>query len=189
MNASSSAAVLPASRMWYPLMDTLCQRGISAAVKEMTSRTRRIDCRGGNTNSFCAWYSFRMSFCSVPPIARRGMPVSSACATNMASTGAAGELIVMDVVVVPRSIPEKRSRMSASVSIATPQRPTSPSDIGSSLSRPSSVGMSNAVESPSPPARMISLKRTFVSSAVPNPANIRIVHSLLRYMEAYGPRV
>ena len=41
--------------------------------------------------------------------------------------------------------------MSARVSMATPQRPTSPSDIGSSESRPSSVGMSNAVDSPSPP--------------------------------------
>ena len=74
--------------------------------------------------------------------------------------------------------------MSAIVSIATPQRPTSPSDIGSSLSRPSSVGMSNAVDSPVPPDLMISLKRQLVSSAVPNPANIRIVHSRDRYIEA-----
>ena len=79
--------------------------------------------------------------------------------------------------------------MSARVSIATPQRPTSPSDIGSSESRPSSVGMSNAVESPSPPDFRISLKRQFVSSAVPKPANMRIVHSFDRYIEAYGPRV
>jgi hypothetical protein len=79
--------------------------------------------------------------------------------------------------------------MSASVSTATPHRPTSPSAIGSSESRPNSVGMSNAVDRPSPPARMISLKRQLVSSAVPNPANIRIVHNLDRYMDAYGPRV
>ena len=39
-----------------------------------------------------------------------------------------------------------------------------------------------------PPAK-ISLNRQFVSSAVPNPANIRIVHSFDRYIEAYGPRV
>ena len=170
-------------------METLCQRGISAAVNAMTSRTSRIDWRGGKTNSFCAWYSFRMSFCSVPPMARRGMPVSSAWATNMASTGAAGELMVIDVVMEPRSIPENRSRMSARESMATPHRPTSPSDMGSSLSSPRSVGMSNAVDRPSPPARMISLKRSFVSSAVPKPANMRIVHSLLRYIDAYGPRV
>ena len=49
--------------------------------------------------------------------------------------------------------------------------------------------MSNAVDNPSPPARMISLNRQLVSSAVPNPANIRIVHSFERYIEACGPRV
>jgi hypothetical protein len=38
-------------------------------------------------------------------------------------------------------------------------------------------------------ARMISLNRQFVSSAVPKPANIRIVQSFERYIEAYGPRV
>ena len=79
--------------------------------------------------------------------------------------------------------------MSANESIATPHRPTSPSDIGSSESRPSRVGMSNAVDSPSPPDLMISLNRQFVSSAVPKPANIRMVHSRERYIEAYGPRV
>ncbi|CAB5030408.1 unannotated protein [freshwater metagenome] len=49
--------------------------------------------------------------------------------------------------------------------------------------------MSNAVESPSPPDLMISLKRQLVSSAVPKPANIRMVHNFERYIEAYGPRV
>src|SRR3954447_13040299 len=79
--------------------------------------------------------------------------------------------------------------MSASVSMATPHLPTSPSDIGSSESRPRSVGISNAVDNPSPPDLMISLNRQFVSSAVPNPANIRIVHNFDRYIDAYGPRV
>ena len=79
--------------------------------------------------------------------------------------------------------------MSARLSMATPQRPTSPSAIGSSESMPSSVGMSNAVDSPSPPALMISLNRQLVSSAVPKPANMRIVHSFERYIDAYGPRV
>ena len=36
---------------------------------------------------------------------------------------------------------------------------------------------------------MISLNRQLVSSAVPKPANIRIVHNFERYIDAYGPRV
>src|SRR5712671_5512589 len=79
--------------------------------------------------------------------------------------------------------------MSAKVSTATPQRPTSPSLNTSSESIPINVGMSNAVDNPSPPAFKISLNRQFVSSAVPNPANIRIVHNFDRYIDAYGPRV
>ena len=71
----------------------------------IVSRTSRIDGRGGNTNSFCAWYSFKMSFCSVPPSRARETPAFSAWATNIASSTAAGELIVIDVVVDPRSIP------------------------------------------------------------------------------------
>ena len=105
VNASSSAAVEPASRMWYPEIDTECQRGISAAVNVIVSRTSRIDGRGGNTNSFCAWYSLRMSFCSVPPRRARSTPARSAWATNIASSTAAGELIVIDVVIDPRSMP------------------------------------------------------------------------------------
>ncbi len=50
-----------------------------------------------------------------------------------------------------------------------------------------SVGRSNAVDSPSPPAASRSWKRRFVSGAVPKPANIRIVHSFDRYIDAYGP--
>ncbi len=52
-----------------------------------------------------------------------------------------------------------------------------------------SVGRSNATDSPPLPARRSSRKRTLVSSAVPNPANRRIVHSFERYIDAYGPRV
>ena len=33
------------------------------------------------------------------------------------------------------------------------------------------------------------MNRAFVSSAVPKPANIRIVHNRDRYIEACGPRV
>ena len=42
--------------------------------------------------------------------------------------------MVIDVVTAPRSMPANRSSMSARVSTATPHRPTSPSDIGSSES-------------------------------------------------------
>ena len=61
---------------------------------------------------------------------------------------AAGALIVIDTLTSPRSMPANRSRMSSSVSTATPSRPTSPSERGSSESWPISDGMSNAVESP-----------------------------------------
>ena len=74
--------------------------------------------------------------------------------------------------------------MSATVSTATPPLPTSPSLRGSSLSRPINVGMSNAVDRPLPPLRRISLNRAFVSSGVPKPANIRIVQSFERYIDA-----
>ena len=158
-------------------------------MKATVSRTRRIDWRGGKTNSFCAWYSFKMSFCNVPPNFTRGTPAFSAWATNIAKRTAAGELIVIEVVMPPRSISAKRSRMSAKVSIATPHRPTSPNDMGSSESKPINVGMSKAVDRPSPPDFKISLKRWLVSIAVPKPAKSRIVHNLERYIEAYGPRV
>src|SRR5204862_5635231 len=58
-----------------------------------------------------------------------------------------------------------------------------------SESRPMRVGRSNAVESPSPPAASSSRNLRFVSGAVPKPANIRIVQSFDRYIDAYGPRV
>src|SRR6476646_3638270 len=79
--------------------------------------------------------------------------------------------------------------MSASVSIATPHLPTSPSASASSESRPMSVGRSNAVDRPPPPAASRSLKRRLVSVAVPKPANIRIVQSFDRYISGYRPRV
>ena len=47
--------------------------------------------------------------------------------------------------------------------------------------------MSNAVDTHY--HRVDHLGRQFVSSAVPNPANIRIVHNRARYIDAYGPCV
>ncbi len=140
--------------------------------------------RGGYRNSFWAWYSFRMSFWRVPPSAALGVPPASAAAMNMAKIGAAGELIVMEVVTAPRSMPRNRSSMSASESTATPQRPTSPRHSGSSESRPMRVGRSNATDSPSPPWDRMSRNRSLVSTGVPNPANMRMVQTLVRYMEA-----
>ena len=49
----------------------MCHFGISLVQNVIVSRTSRSDGRGGKMNSFCAWYSFRMSFCSVPPIRAR----------------------------------------------------------------------------------------------------------------------
>ena len=49
--------------------------------------------------------------------------------------------------------------------------------------------MSNAVESPVCPPASSSWKRRFVSSGEPNPANIRIVQSRVRYISGCKPRV
>ena len=61
---------------------------------------------------------------------------------------AAGALIVIDTLTSSSGIPSNSVSMSSSVSIATPSRPTSPSERGWSESCPISDGMSNAVESP-----------------------------------------
>ena len=79
--------------------------------------------------------------------------------------------------------------MSSSESIATPVRPTSPS-------RERVVGvvaeLRRQVEGDREArlaAREQVRKRSFVSSAEPNPAYWRIVHGRPRYMSGYGPRV
>ena len=147
------------------------------------SVTMRIEGRGGNMYSFWAWYSLRMSFWMVPDSRCRSTPVLSPTAMYWARATMAGPLIVIDVDTEPKSMPANRSSMSAKVSTATPARPTSPADhTSSSESRPIRVGMSNAVDRPVPPWRRMSLNRPLVSTAVPNPANIRIVHSRLRYI-------
>ncbi len=99
----------------------------------------------------------------------------------MQKIGTAGPEIVMLVVTPCKSMPENRMSMSAAESIATPQWPTSPSDCGSSESRPMSVGMSKATESPPPPAPRIILYRSFVCCALPKPANCRMVQVRPRY--------
>ena len=61
---------------------------------------------------------------------------------------AAGALIVIDTETSPSGMPANRVCMSSSVSMATPSRPTSPSERAWSESWPMSEGMSKAVESP-----------------------------------------
>ena len=98
----------------------------------------------------------------------------------MQNTGTAGPEIVIDVVTSARSMPSNRVSMSAAESIATPQCPTSPSARGSSESRPIRVGMSKATLSPWPPSARIILYRSLVSTALPKPANCRMVQGLPR---------
>ncbi len=80
--------------------------------------------------SFCAMYSFRMSFCSVPEIFFQSAPCFSATAKYIAQITAAGELMVIDVVTLASGILSKSTSMSASELIATPHFPTSPSESG-----------------------------------------------------------
>ena len=122
--------------------------GTSWAQYSMESTTSRIEGAGGKMNSFCAMNSLRMSFCRVPPSWEGGTPCFSATAMYMHSRIAAGELIVIDVVISPSGMPSKRVSMSASESMATPQCPTSPRLVGASESWPISVGMSNATDRP-----------------------------------------
>ena len=61
---------------------------------------------------------------------------------------AAGALIVIDTETSSSGMPANSVSMSSSVSIATPSRPTSPSERGWSESWPISEGMSKAVDSP-----------------------------------------
>ena len=92
------------------------------------STMSRIDGSGGKIHSFWAMYSLRMSAWMVPPSTSGGMPCFSATTTYWASTTAAGAFTVIEVVTRSSGIPAKRSSMSASVSTATPSRPTSPSE-------------------------------------------------------------
>ena len=93
-------------------------------------------------------YSLKMSVWSVPSSVVQSTPCSSAVARKNANTTTAGPLIVIEVVTSPSGILSKSVSKSSSESVATPQRPTSPSLRGSSESSPMSVGMSNATDRP-----------------------------------------
>ncbi len=110
------------------------QRGISRVPNSIVSVTRRSDGSGGKRNSFWATNSLRMSFWSVPSRAARGTPRFSAAAMYIAQIGAAGELIVIDVLIRSSGRPSSRTSMSARLLTATPHVPNSPSASGSSVS-------------------------------------------------------
>ena len=84
--------------------------------------------------SFWAMNSLRMSFCSVPESCARGTPAFSAATTYMAQIMAAGELIVIEVLISSTGSPSSRISMSARLLTATPHVPNSPAACGSSWS-------------------------------------------------------
>ena len=125
--------------------------GTSREPKRNVSTTRLIAGFTGTIHSRWAMYSFKASFWIVPPRRSSGIARFSAAARYIAQTIEAGPLIVIDVVTRSSGIRSKRISISRSVSTATPSRPTSPRESGSSESRPMSVGMSNATLSPFTP--------------------------------------
>ena len=76
--------------------------------------------------SFCAMYSFRMSFWSVPEMTFQSAPCRSATARYIAHKMLAGELIVMDTVTSLSGISRNKISMSSSEEMETPHLPTSP---------------------------------------------------------------
>ena len=96
-----------------------------------------------------AMYSLRMSFCvGAAELLAGRRPAPRRRARRAAAARAAGALIVIEVETSSSGIPSNAVRMSSSVSIATPVRPTSPRQRGSSESRPSWVGRSKAMLRP-----------------------------------------
>ena len=85
----------------------------------MVSVTRRMEGRGGKMYSFCAMYSFRMSFCSVPESCAQSTPCFSATARYMAQRTAAGELMVIETVTSPSGMPRNSVSMSSSEEMAS----------------------------------------------------------------------
>ena len=108
-------------------------------------------------NSFCAWYSFRMSFWRVPPRRARSRPL-----LGRGDDGEEGgsrpvdghrgrDLAEVDPVEEVLHVGERVDRHAALADLAECER--------SSESRPISVGRSNAVDSPSDPWSSRSRKR------------------------------
>ncbi len=76
---------------------------------------------GGNSHSFCAMYSLKMSVCSVPLSLVMSAPWRSAATRYITKAGTAGPLIVIDVVTSCSGMSLNSRSMSAAESIATPQ--------------------------------------------------------------------
>src|SRR5438046_7992284 len=72
--------------------------GTFSAQKRNVSVINRIDGRGGKMYSFCAMYSLRMSFCSVPEIFFQSAPCFSATARYIARRIGEVEMIVIETV-------------------------------------------------------------------------------------------
>ncbi len=71
--------------------------------------------------------SFRISFCRVPTSWSGATPCSSAATIYMAITGSTAPFMVIETDILSSGIPSNRIFMSATLSIATPAFPTSPS--------------------------------------------------------------
>ena len=151
--------------------------GTVLVPNSIVSTTRRMEGSGGKMYSFWAIYSLRISFWVVPRSCSGRTPCFSAVAMYMAQMIAAGELMVMLVETLSRGIPSRRISISFKEETATPHFPNSPNASGASVSKPIRVGRSKAIDNPVWPCSRRYLNRALVSSAVPNPANMRMVHS------------
>src|ERR1700684_3046994 len=106
-------------------MEIGLKRGTCCAANSMESVTSRMEGRGGEMYFFCAMYSFRMSFCSVPEIFCHETPCCSATARYIAQMMDAGELMVIETVTAPSGMSANNASISARDEIATPHLPTS----------------------------------------------------------------
>jgi hypothetical protein len=142
--------------------------------------------RIGLIHSFCAMNSFSMSFCSVPRSLAGLTPCFSATTTYSASKHRRRRvdrhrrrhLVERDVAEQPGHVVEGRHAHALAADLAE---------------RPRVLGVvaheRRHVEGgrqPGLPEARRNLKRALVSSGVPKPANMRIVHGLPRYIVAWG---
>ena len=157
------------------------QRGISRVPNSIVSTTRRIEGSGGKRNSFCAMYSFRMSFWSVPPSLARAMPRFSAAAMYIAQNhggravdGHGGrDLVQRDAVEEDLHVGQGGDRYAALAELAH------------GLGRVGVVAVKRRhIEGDRkaglPLAQQVLEARRWSPRRVPKPANMRIVHSLPR---------
>ena len=127
------------------------------AQYSIRSPIRRRCGSGGNSHSFWAMYSLKMSVCSVPSSLAMSTPWRSAATRYMQNTGTAGPEIVIEVVTSASGMSvEQHVHVGGGVDrhAAVPDLAEA---FGSSESRPISVGMSNATDSPPPPEPRIIL--------------------------------